>query len=166
MRWSDIDFAKRVWTIPKEVSKNKKPHEVPLAPQVVALLEDLRVLTGQGVHVFPGRTGKNRPGDSAPAGPPAKALARIRETSKVEFNPHDLRRTVATSMTKHLKQPSFIVGKVLNHTHRSTITDVYDRHDYLQEKRIALVLWANFLEALVTGKEVEKVVEFPATATA
>jgi hypothetical protein len=43
----------------------------------------------------------------------------------------------------------FIIGKVLNHADRS-VTSIYDRFAYLQEKRDALESWAHHLGDLVT----------------
>ena len=41
MRWSEIDFDKRVWRLPAERVKNKRPHEVPLTAQMLAILDSL-----------------------------------------------------------------------------------------------------------------------------
>jgi hypothetical protein len=44
----------------------------------------------------------------------------------------------------------FIIGKVLNHADRS-VTGIYDRHAYLQEKRQALESWAQYLSSLTAA---------------
>ncbi len=67
------------------------------------------------------------------------------------WRPHDLRRTAASCMTM-LKIPRLHVEKVLNHA-TSDIAEVYDRHDYLDEKRVALERWGNYLESIIAGKE-------------
>jgi integrase len=41
MRWSEIELAGGMWTLPRERSKNDKAHEVPLAPLAVDLLQSL-----------------------------------------------------------------------------------------------------------------------------
>jgi integrase len=63
---------------------------------------------------------------------------------------HDLRRTGATMMTgEKLGIPRFIVSKILNHTGdtggAAVTTGVYDRNEYLKEKRDALDLWSNIV---------------------
>ena len=60
---------------------------------------------------------------------------------------HDLRRTAATGMGR-LGVSRFILGRVLNHADRS-VTGIYDRHEYLAEKRRALKTWGNYVENLV-----------------
>lgn len=47
--------------------------------------------------------------------------------------------------------PRLHVSKVLNHT-VDDVTETYDRHDYLDEKRAALQLWADTLQAIIKGK--------------
>lgn len=58
-----------------------------------------------------------------------------------------------------LKIPRLHVEKVLNHA-TSDIAEVYDRHDYLDEKRAALERWAKYLENIIAGKEAA-VVQLP-----
>ena len=62
---------------------------------------------------------------------------------------HDLRRTAATEMGR-LGTPEFIIGKVLNHSSRGVTGQVYNRYDYLAEKRGALEHWGDYVERLVT----------------
>jgi hypothetical protein len=42
----------------------------------------------------------------------------------------------------------FVIARVLNHAD-STMTGIYDRHEYLTEKREALEKWSSYLEGLV-----------------
>jgi len=60
---------------------------------------------------------------------------------------HDLRRTVATGLGK-LGASRFIIGRVLNHAD-ATVTGIYDRHAYLNEKRHALESWGTYLGNLI-----------------
>jgi hypothetical protein len=72
-------------------------------------------------------------------------------------NVHDIRRTVGSLMTKY-GVPRDIRERVLNHGGKrtSSVTEsVYSWYDYDLEKRAALELWADVLDALVKGHEVE-----------
>jgi integrase len=40
-KWSEIDFKAKVWTVPPERMKRKRPHNVPLSPEALALIERL-----------------------------------------------------------------------------------------------------------------------------
>jgi len=52
-RWQELDLAKAEWLIPAERMKSRKEHVVPLPYQAVALLEELRGLTGGREYLFP-----------------------------------------------------------------------------------------------------------------
>ncbi len=64
--------------------------------------------------------------------------------------PHDLRRTAASNMTA-LGINRLVVSKILNHV-ESSITAIYDRYSYEQEKRFAMEAWAAHLEGILSGK--------------
>ena len=51
--WAEIDLAAAEWVIPAARMKMKRPHIVPLARQVVRLLEGISEVTGGGRYVFP-----------------------------------------------------------------------------------------------------------------
>lgn len=50
--WCDIDLDDRVWSIPAERMKMRRPHRVPLSRQVISMLEELHALTGHWPHMF------------------------------------------------------------------------------------------------------------------
>src|SRR5262249_10874978 len=129
MRWADIDMDAQLWILPAEATKAARGHAVPLSPLAVALLKDLPKL---GTFVF--TTARDRPISGF-----SKAKARLdamdgssRATVSASWTIHDLRRTAATEMGR-LGVSRFVIGKVLNHADRS-VTGIYDRHLYLQEK--------------------------------
>src|SRR5262249_26872498 len=41
MRWDELDFGARMWTLPAERTKNNKPHEVPLSNAALAVLNNV-----------------------------------------------------------------------------------------------------------------------------
>ncbi len=157
-KWSHFDVGAKLWTIPVELLKSSharredpQPHIVPLSPLALELLEKLRGLTGEGVYVLPARADKKKDRSYS-----ERVLSRaVRENAKhfgiPHFTPHDCRRTAASFMTK-LKVPRLHVEKVLNHA-TGDIAEVYDRHDYLREKRVALEKWGRHLSALIEGRE-------------
>ena len=52
-RWDEIDFDQKVWSIPAERMKKKRPHYVPLAKQAITLLTELNAITGERKLIFP-----------------------------------------------------------------------------------------------------------------
>jgi len=142
MRWEEIDGD--WWTIPAEVAKNGRSHRVPLTPQTLALLEQLRPITGSSEWVF---ASPRKPGARITA--VQKAADRIAARADVDFVPHDLRRTASTSMTS-FGVNRLVVQKILNHKEPG-VTAIYDRHSYDAEKRQALERWAEKLRAILVG---------------
>ena len=142
LRWPDLDFDAAWWTIPGEFSKNGKAHRVPLTEPTLKILRNLQSLATDLCWVFPG---------SKRDGPIAniwKFGDRVRRRSKVNFVPHDLRRTAASYMTS-MGISRLVVGKILNHAEPG-ITAVYDRYSYDREKRQALETWASRLKEIVS----------------
>lgn len=91
MRWDELDVQGRLWTIPAERSKSKKPFMVPLSDFALRILEARYGAQNDSPHVFPGR------GKSGHYTEPKEALRRIREWSGVaDVTIHDLRRTIGS----------------------------------------------------------------------
>jgi integrase len=143
MRWSDLDLDEGWWTIPGEVAKNGLSHRVPLPKAAIALILGLKARTGNQPWVFASPTRRGQHIVSV-----GKAARRVQDASKVDFTPHDLRRTAATYMSS-LGVPRLTVGKILNHA-EAGVTRIYDRHSYDPEKRQALDAWATRLESLLS----------------
>ena len=146
MRWEDLDLATGWWTIPAERSKNGLSHRVPLSPQALAVLEDVREQENGSPWLFP----SPRPGRHMEY--LVQAAKRIREQAGVEFVPHDLRRTAASYMTS-MGIPRLTVKKILNHV-ETDVTATYDRHSYDQEKCQALNAWGQRLHEIISGQSV------------
>ena len=87
----------------------------------------------------------------------AKARAKAGLKTLTPWTIHDLRRTTASGLGK-LRVSRFIISRVLNHAD-STVTGIYDRHAYLDEKRHALEVWGSYLGNLIRPPG-ENVVEF------
>jgi len=150
MRWADVDIHAQLWILPAEATKAARGHAVPLSPLASSVLGGLPKL---GTYVF--TTTRDRPISGF-----SKAKARLDTMQSSDgiggrsFGPwtiHDLRRTAATEMGR-LGVSRFIIGKVLNHSDRS-VTGIYDRHAYLQEKRHALTAWGDYLRSITSQDE-------------
>lgn len=51
--WDEFDLEEKMWRIPAERMKMRKPHEVPLSNQVLAILAELKELSGNRPYLFP-----------------------------------------------------------------------------------------------------------------
>lgn len=158
MEWGEIDLVKAVWTIPAGRTKNGKEHTVDLAPQVTAVLDSLAGERRGLVFTTTGKTpisGYSRAKDRLD-GFMAEALPRDHDGEAQKFKPwrnHDLRRTMATLMGEELEIDPGVIERVLNHISGSQggLQGVYQRQQYKQKRKAAMLAWGAFIERLVCG---------------
>jgi integrase len=142
-----------MWVIPGERTKNHHEHMLPL-PATALDIVNLAPATGE--HLF-GRAGFQTWGK-------AKAELNAKLDDVAAWQLRDLRRTVATGMANIGILPH-VIEAVLNHQsgHKAGVAGVYNRAEYLKDKRIALAMWADHVQALATGTE-RKIAQHPAIA--
>jgi integrase len=146
MPWSELSDDLTVWTLPAERAKNKHGLILPLPPLARDVIESVpRVEGSPFVFTFDGL----EPVESfSRAKRQMDALAGAME----HWTWHDLRRTMASGLQR-LGVKLEVTEAVLNHTSgsRGGIVGVYQRHDYFDEKRVALERWANHVDGLING---------------
>lgn len=134
-RWSEIDFEKKVFSVPPERRKDKRqyPHRVPLQDQAVALLESIE---RKGEHVF--MTAKGR-------------------TMTIDTPRMTIRRIVGRPVTMHGCRSTFrdwcaengkdkvLAEKSLMHTTGNEVEQAYQRSDLLEQRRVLMQEWADYL---------------------
>lgn len=148
LKYSEIDSS-GWWIIPKEISKNGKPHRVFLSPQAKELISLARELLPESDWVFPSpRTGKSFLGSSIDH---ALRKTRVKKIIKIDFTPHDLRRTASSMMTA-MGIPLLTVSKILNHAEAGVTAKHYDHYAYDKEKKEALIKWGKKVEQICVDK--------------
>jgi integrase len=143
----ELDLAQRVWTIPKSRTKNAKVHVVHLSEQSMALL---RRLDRRGRCVF-------SPLGAKPFQNFGKAKRVLDQLSGVTgWRLHDLRRTCVSGMAR-LGVAPHVADKILNHQAGtiSGVAAVYQRHEFLAERREALERWGAHVAAIVAEASAE-----------
>ena len=150
----EFDLKARLWTIPRHRAKNGVVHLVPLSEEAVTVIESLTARDDSN-KLFPARGN----GEHGPSGF-SKTVTRVRtamekraERTISRWTLHDLRRTLATGLQR-LGVRLEVTEAVLNHISgsRAGIVGVYQRHDYLEEKRQALDAWANEVRRLARAE--------------
>ncbi|WP_375289774.1 tyrosine-type recombinase/integrase [Qipengyuania sp.] len=142
MKWSEVDLDAKQWVIPADLSKNGKPHVVPLNDFALRLLAE--------VPRFPECDWVFTTTRRSPISGFSKALRHIHAESQTsEWRLHDLRRTAASGMARAGIAPH-VVEKVLNHISGtiSGVAAVYNRYGYDAERREAMDKWGSFLDGL------------------
>lgn len=152
MKWADVNPQKGVWIIPRSETKNKQEHTVPLTPMAMDLLAELKPLTGEQPYVF-----NSLHKEATHVNSFSKLTIRIQKRSGVsDFRIHDIRRTVATQLAED-GTPQQVLKKILNHSAgaRQDVTAIYNRYDYLEEKKTALLNWQRILSGIIAGEDAE-----------
>jgi integrase len=161
MRWREVDLDAGAWTIAKERAKNGKAHTVDLHPEAVRLLDPLgeaaapRLMkTTEGEDLVYSTTGRTPVSGFSKV--KARIDARMQEILGDKFQPwriHDLRRTAASGMAALGFQPH-VIERVLNHVSgaQGGLVSVYQRHEYREERRRAILAWGAHVMGLVSVK--------------
>ncbi|AFY00896.1 tyrosine-type recombinase/integrase [Bdellovibrio bacteriovorus] len=142
---AQINLERLTIGVPKEVSKNKRHHVIPITQEMLPLINHAHSNFRESKWLFPSTVVFRRDkttGDFHISNI-QKAIQRLRKTSGVDFNGHDFRRTMATWLAASGVE-RMTISKLLNHSDKS-ITAVYDRYSYDNEKRLALEKWTSFL---------------------
>jgi integrase len=147
--WSEFDLDNAIWRIPAERMKRPREHLVPLAHQVVKLLEDLQPITGDGELLFPGLRTDVRPISEVTLN---AALRRI-GISKDEHCPHGFRSTASTRLNEMGWDPA-LVELQLAHLQKNKTAAVYNRALRLEERTKMMQAWADYLDGLKSGAKV------------
>jgi len=141
-RWADIDLEAGEWRF--TASKTKQPHIVPLATQAVAILRELRPLTGHHDLVFPGARSPRRPMSENTINAALRSLGIGPEVT----SGHGFRAMARTVLEEHLRFPAHIIEAQLAHVVRDANGRAYNRTTHIEERRVMMQKWADYLEAL------------------
>jgi integrase len=140
--WTDIDLEKAEWRF--RVSKTDSDHIVPLASQAVALLAELRLLTGRGRFVFAGARSQERPMSENTVN---AALRRLGIPSS-ELSGHGFRAMARTILDEVHGLRIDLIEHQLAHAVRDPLGRAYNRTSYLPERRLMMQAWADYLDSL------------------
>ncbi len=140
--WSQIDFDAALRRIPWTRMKMGEQHLVPLSRQALALLEDLKSITGNGRYLFRSLRSPDRPISDNTVN---AALRRLGYSSD-ETTGHGF-RTMASTLLNELGWNPDAIERQLAHDERDESRASYNHAQYLDERRRMMQAWADFLDA-------------------
>jgi len=142
MRWSNLDIDSAEWRF--RVSKTKTDHIVPLADQVIELIEELRPINGRSTYVFRGLRG-DRPISDASLG---AALQRLGIDTRTVHTTHGWRATARTLLHERLNYRPEVIEHQLAHRVPDTLGAAYNRTRFIDERRKMMQAYADYLDSL------------------
>ena len=147
-RWAEIDTEAAEWRIPAERMKMKAPHVVPLSAAALAVLADMRPISGGGELVFPSPF---YPGKPLSENTLNSALARM--GYKGEHTAHGFRALFST-VANECGHDGDVIERQLAHVERNDVRAAYHRATYLDERARLMQWWADYLEGRKGGRVV------------
>jgi len=142
--WSEIDFANKQWNISSKKMKTKEDLIVPLTDTVIAILEDMKKLTGNSQYIFHSPRGKTSPmSENTLLG----AIRRLGYT-KDEFVPHGFRAMFSTVAHEKSNFKHEVIETQLAHSVGNAVSQAYNRAKYLDERVEMMQWWSDYLDNL------------------
>ncbi len=146
MRWSEIDFEKKIWTVPAERMKAGREHRVPLSGRAVSILKHLSKVEA-GDFVFAGQSSK------APLS--GMAMGMLLRRMKIEnATVHGFRSSFRDWAGNVSHFPREVTETALAHVIGDKAEQAYRRSDALEKRRKLMEAWASYCEPRTTGNVV------------
>lgn len=144
-RWDEIDFDNKLWNIPAERMKSKKPHTVPLSQQALDLLEVMKPISLSSKYVFPSNSDLKKHSNSSTAN---MALKRMGFGNQLVA--HGLRSIASTTLNEEGFDPD-IIEAALAHVGKNKVRNAYNRAIYLERRKPMMQWWSDHIEKAATG---------------
>jgi integrase len=144
-RWADIDFEKKIWTIPAERMKKRRVHIVPLTDQALALLEAIKPYSGHREYIFPADRDPRTHCNSQTAN---MALKRMGFEGRLVS--HGMRSMASTILNEHGWDPE-LIEVALAHVDKDEVRSAYNRADYIERRRPMMAWWSEHIQEAATG---------------
>ncbi len=148
-QWHEFDFEQSLWTIPAKHSKAGIIQKIHLAPQVLALLEELKAISDSDYVIYGADSTKPLTENAL-----ARAINRIQGRVGIpHWTAHDLRRTFATQLGETLRIDPVVIEKCLGHK-MPRIMATYNKNEMLPERKEALKAWGSHIEAVTANSNI------------
>ena len=145
-KWVDIDLEANEWRY--RVSKTNTMHLVPLSTQAAKLFAEMKPLSGHGEFVFQGGHDPKKPMSAAAIN---AALQRMGYDTKTEITAHGFRAMARTILHERLDIKPEIIEHQLAHKVPDTLGAAYNRTKFIEQRKIMMQTWADYLDELKAG---------------
>jgi len=149
--WAEFDLDGTVWSIPAKKMKMRRAHRVPLARQAVAILEELREITGSGRWLFPSVRSSARPISENTLN---AALRRLGYGTE-EMCVHGFRGMASTRLNEIGRWNPDAIERQLAHQEVNAVRRAYTHNaEFWSERVLMMQAWADYLDGLRQGSKV------------
>ena len=142
--WDEFDMAAALWTIPETRMKMRRAHLVPLSRQALALLEELRPLSGYSRYILPGRNAVKTMSNNT------LLFALYRMGYKARMSGHGFRSVASTILNESGQWSRDAVELQLAHAERDKTRAAYNKAQRIEERKRMMQGWADYLDGLQT----------------
>lgn len=147
LEWQEVNFDEKRIELPASKMKQKDPHIIPLSRQALAILEELHPLTGNwSKYVFPGKSATRPLSENG-----ARSALRTLGYSNEQITPHGFRAMARTLLEEVHNFPIEWIEQQLAHAVRDANGRAYNRTKHLENRRVMLQTWADYLDTLRLG---------------
>jgi integrase len=143
MRRSEIDFEKSMWRIPAERMKMRRPHDVSLSKQALAILRDIWPLSEGGDLVLPSIRAMDRPLSESAMNSALRRMGYAQD----EMTAHGFRSAASTILNERGFEPN-VIEAALAHQDENDVRRAYNRATYWPERVKLMQHWADILDEL------------------
>lgn len=143
-QWPEFDLSDAVWTVPASRMKMRKPHAVPLAPQAIAILAELKELVGSSRFLTPCLRTPDRPMSENTLNAALRRLG----YSKQEATAHGFRATASTLLNESGLWHADAIERQLAHAEDDDVRRAYARGAHWDERVRMMRWWADRLDEL------------------
>jgi len=134
-RWSEFDFASRLWTVPLERMKAGRQHRVPLSESALGIARDLYAKRSSD-FVFPGIK-PGRPLSNM-------SMLMVLRGLDLDVTVHGFRSSFRDWAAEVTDFPSEVAEMALAHVVADAVERAYRRGDLFEKRRGLMEAWAGF----------------------
>lgn len=139
--WKEMDLAKALWTIPASRMKKRKDFTIPLSSQSIDILEKMKAMNVNDHYIFESWIKPNQPLSSQTIN---KMLVDLGFKNKQTA--HGL-RSIGRTYLEEQGIDYAVAEMCLSHSTGSQTSLAYNRSDYLEQRRIVMQIWGDYVEA-------------------
>lgn len=143
-KWSQIDMDEKVWIVP--IPKMHTTHTVPLTPQALAILENMRPVSGHREYIFPADRNPKTHANTQTANAALKRMG-----FKDRSTAHGLRGLASTTLNAQGFDGD-VIESCLSHEVGSKIRRAYNHTDYLERRKPVMHWWSDRIEHASKGE--------------